>query len=56
MTCTDTSKINLPRKVRLAVMAFTAITGLPGFRGVVSGAWMVIAFLGLAFGRSTIAG
>jgi len=38
----------------LAVVAFTAGTGLPGFPGVVSPLFMVIAFTGLAFGKSTI--
>lgn len=39
----------------LAVAGFTISTGLPGFPGVVSGLWMVVALTGLAFGRSTIA-
>jgi hypothetical protein len=39
----------------LAVVTFTGLTGLPGFPGVVSSAWLVVAGLGLAFGRSTIA-
>jgi hypothetical protein len=38
----------------LAVTAFTVGTGLPGFPGVVSPLFMVIAFTGLAFGKSTI--
>ena len=38
----------------LAVTAFTVGTGLPGFPGVISPLFMVIAFTGLAFGRSTI--
>ena len=38
----------------LAVTAFTVGTGLPGFPGVVSPMFMVIAFTGLALGKSTI--
>jgi hypothetical protein len=38
----------------LAVTAFAVGTGLPGFPGVVSPLFMVIAFTGLAFGKSTI--
>jgi hypothetical protein len=38
----------------LAVTAFAAGTGLPGFPGVVGPLWMVVAFAGLAFGRSTV--
>ena len=38
----------------LAVSAFAIGTGLPGFPGVVSPAYLVVAFAGLAFGRSTI--
>lgn len=38
----------------LAVTAFTVGTGLPGFPGVVSPLFMVVAFTGLAFGKSTI--
>jgi hypothetical protein len=38
----------------LAVTAFSVGTGLPGFPGVVSPLFMVIAFTGLAFGKSTI--
>ena len=38
----------------LAVTAFTVGTGLPGFPGVVSPLFMVIAFTGLALGKSTI--
>jgi hypothetical protein len=38
----------------LAVTAFAVGTGLPGFPGVVTPAWMVVAFAGLAFGRSTV--
>jgi hypothetical protein len=38
----------------LAVTAFTVGTGLPGFPGVVSPLFLVVAFTGLAFGRSTI--
>ena len=38
----------------LAVTAFTVGTGLPGFPGVVSPVFMVVAFAGLAFGKSTI--
>jgi hypothetical protein len=38
----------------LPVIVTVAAFGLPGFPGVVSGAWLVIAFAGLAFGRSTI--
>ena len=38
----------------LAVTAFTVGTGLPGFPGVVSPLFMVVAFAGLAFGKSTI--
>ena len=34
--------------------AFTVGTGLPGFPGVVSPMFMVIAFTGLALGKSTI--
>ena len=30
-------------------------TGLPGFPGVVTPLWLLVAFTGLAFGRSTIA-
>ncbi len=37
-----------------AVTAFTVISGLPGFSGVVAPVWMIVAFTGLAFGRSTI--
>jgi hypothetical protein len=33
----------------LAVVGFTGGTGLPGFPGVVSQIWMVVAFAGLAF-------
>lgn len=38
----------------LAVTAFTVGTGIPGFPGVVSPLFMMIAFTGLAFGRSPI--
>ncbi|MEV0117658.1 hypothetical protein AB0H77_31205 [Streptomyces sp. NPDC050844] len=38
----------------LAVTAFAGVTGLPGFQGVVGPVWLVIAFLGLALGRSTL--
>jgi hypothetical protein len=38
----------------VAVTAFVGATGLPGFPGVISPLWMVVAFAGLAFGRSTI--
>jgi hypothetical protein len=38
----------------LAVVAFSGGTGLPGFPGVVSGVWMVVAFLGLGLGKSPI--
>jgi hypothetical protein len=38
----------------LPVIATVAAFGLPGFPGVVGGAWMVVAFAGLALGRSTI--
>ena len=38
----------------LAVTAFAVLTGLPGFPGMVGPLWMVIAFAGLAFGKSTI--
>ena len=38
----------------LAVTAFTVGTGLPGFPGVVSPAFLAITFAGLAFGKSTI--
>lgn len=33
----------------LAVVGFAVVTGLPGFPGVVTPIWMVIAFAGLAF-------
>jgi hypothetical protein len=35
----------------LAVIGFTGGTGLPGFPGVVSPIWMIVAFGGLAFTR-----
>jgi hypothetical protein len=38
----------------LAVTAFAVLTGLPGFPGMVGPLWMVVAFAGLAFGKSTI--
>lgn len=38
----------------LAVTGFAVATGLPGFPGVVSPLFMVVAFTGLAFGKSTI--
>jgi hypothetical protein len=38
----------------LAVVAMTGGTGLPGFPGVVTPLWMVVAFTGMALGRSTI--
>ncbi|AVZ71141.1 hypothetical protein SLUN_01615 [Streptomyces lunaelactis] len=38
----------------LAVVLFAGITGLPGFQGVVGPVWMLVAFLGLALGRSAI--
>jgi hypothetical protein len=38
----------------LAVTAFTVGTGLPGFPGMVSPLFLVVAFTGLAFGKSTI--
>ena len=38
----------------LAVAAMTGGTGLPGFPGVVTPLWMVVAFAGLAFGRSPV--
>ena len=38
----------------LAVVAMTVGTGLPGFPGVVTPLWMVVAFTGMALGRSTI--
>ncbi len=38
----------------LAVTGFAVATGLPGFPGVVSPLFLVIAFTGLAFGKSTI--
>ena len=38
----------------LAVTAFTVAFGLPGFPGVITPVWMIVAFTGLAFGRSTI--
>lgn len=36
----------------LPPVAFLLATGLPGFPGVVGGAWLVIASLGLALGKS----
>lgn len=38
----------------LAVTGFAVATGLPGFPGVISPLFMVVAFTGLAFGKSTI--
>jgi hypothetical protein len=38
----------------LAVTVFAGATGLPGFQGVVGPVWLLIAFAGLAAGRSTI--
>ena len=38
----------------LAVTVFVLAFGLPGFPGVITPVWMVVAFTGLAFGRSTI--
>ncbi|MER5226134.1 hypothetical protein [Streptomyces flaveus] len=38
----------------LAVTIFAGATGLPGFQGVVGPVWLLIAFSGLAAGRSTI--
>jgi hypothetical protein len=38
----------------IAVTVFTGATGLPGFQGVIGSAWLLVASLGLAFGRSTI--
>ena len=38
----------------LAVTAFTVGTGLPGFPGMVSPLFLMVAFTGLAFGKSTI--
>ncbi|MFD7771289.1 hypothetical protein [Streptomyces sp. NPDC059787] len=38
----------------LAVVLFAGITGLPGFQGVVGPVWMLVTFLGLAWGRSAI--
>ncbi|MCX4673526.1 hypothetical protein OG453_44000 [Streptomyces sp. NBC_01381] len=38
----------------LAVVLFAGATGLPGFQGVVGPVWLLIAFAGLAAGRSTI--
>ncbi|WP_411150478.1 hypothetical protein [Streptomyces sp. A30] len=38
----------------LAVTVFAGATGLPGFQGVVGPVWLLIAFTGLAAGRSTI--
>ena len=38
----------------LALTAITGLTGLPGFPGVVTPLWMVVAFAGLAFGRSPV--
>jgi hypothetical protein len=38
----------------LQTVAFVALTGLPGAPGLLAGTWMVVAFTGLTFGRSTI--
>jgi hypothetical protein len=38
----------------LPVIGGTLAFGLPGFPGVVGGAWLIVAFAGLAFGKSTI--
>lgn len=38
----------------LVVVGFTGLTGLPGAPALATPLWMVIAFTGLAFGRSTI--
>ncbi|MFD5231913.1 hypothetical protein ACFWJ5_25895 [Streptomyces qaidamensis] len=38
----------------LAVVLFAGLTGLPGFQGVVGPVWMLVAFSGLAWGRSAI--
>ncbi|MGW0654279.1 hypothetical protein ACWD4T_36810 [Streptomyces umbrinus] len=38
----------------LAVTVFAGATGLPGFQGVAGPVWLLIAFAGLAAGRSTI--
>ena len=43
------------RAAVLAVVAMTGGTGLPGVPGVVTPLWMVVAFTGMALGRSTIA-
>ncbi len=37
-----------------AVTAMVALTGLPGFPGVITPVWMVVAFAGLALGRSPV--
>jgi hypothetical protein len=36
----------------LPVLVFLLATGLPSFPGVVGGAWLLIASVGLAFGKS----
>ncbi|WP_068929341.1 hypothetical protein [Planobispora rosea] len=38
----------------LAVTMTVLLTGLPGFAGLICPAWMIITFLGLTFGNSTI--
>ncbi|WP_232677452.1 hypothetical protein [Nocardioides sp. R-C-SC26] len=38
----------------LPVVVTVAAFGLPGFPGVSSGLWLIVAFAGLAFGKSTI--
>ncbi|MFI1567150.1 hypothetical protein ACH4ZX_29580 [Streptomyces sp. NPDC020490] len=38
----------------LVVTGFVSATGLPGFQGIVGPLWLVVAFLGLSFGRSPI--
>ncbi|MFS0886327.1 hypothetical protein [Aeromicrobium sp. 179-A 4D2 NHS] len=38
----------------LPVVITVAAFGLPGFPGVASGLWLIVAFAGLAFGRSPI--